>query len=274
MSSGTQDSTVAVVKALNQKASVLSDLVDGFERVARDRIREADQEEVVDADQRDAADAAIQAMIQDGNRGAYPEIVPRPRLAIRVAPLDATKGRSINVRSAAAVQEQFRYHADEPVKEDSDGTQWWMCARPTPKANLNPETNWRMRLVQPGNFEFQINIGQRIDDDPQIVVDGADLEKTIIGNLERMFRFANELGFDGAAVISIAFDGMEDVEFRQGRRNFGRSDIYFPTVLLSDMSEPIAAILQEQLDTLWVMVGVKAGSPSFKDGAWTGYSLS
>ncbi|HEY2010853.1 MAG TPA: hypothetical protein VGH23_17830 [Rhizomicrobium sp.] len=157
----------------------------------------------------------------DGIKGGYSEIVPYPRLSLRLAPFGALAERRIDPRAATAVQQKFRLTEDQPVKEETDGGQWWTCARPTHRANVNPETEWRMRLVRPGNFEFQCNIGKRIDNDPQIVVDGLELEDTIIRTLDRMLRLAGDLGFEGGAVISIAFEGMEDVEPRQGGESLG-----------------------------------------------------
>jgi hypothetical protein len=268
---GTQDSTVVAAKTLNEMATALSDAIDAFERVARQYIREADAEEQLDGKQVETAQASIQQLAMDGIKGGYAEIVPLPRLSLRVAPLAATAGRRLDPKAGTAVQRQFPYAEDEAVKDETDGNQWWVCARPTQKANANPETKWRMRLVRPGNFEFQFNIGQRIDDDPQIVVDGLGLEKTIIHNLDRMLRFAGELGFEGGAAVSIAFEGMEDVELRQGRRKFGRPDFGMPLVMVSDLAEPVGAAVQEALDILWQMAGQGDGSPSFRDGAWQGY---
>ncbi len=45
---------------------------------------------------------------------------------------------------------------------------------------INPETPWLARLVRPGLLEAEITIGSRIDDDPQIVVEGEALEREII----------------------------------------------------------------------------------------------
>lgn len=268
---GTQDSTVATAKVLNDKATALSDAVEEFDRIARDRIREADSEEELDARQIELAQLWVQQLSRDGVQGGYAEIVPTPRLSLWVAPLAATTAGRLDPKAGTAVQRQFPYNDRDPVKDETDGNQWWVCARPTHGAKPNPETDWRMRLVRPGNFEFQCNIGKCIDDDSTIVVDGLELEATIIQNLDRMLRFAGELGFEGGAVISIAFEGMEDVELRQGRRKFGKPEFYLPAVTIRDISEPIASSVQEQLDILWQMAGQRDGSPSFQDGMWSGY---
>ncbi|HEV2562407.1 MAG TPA: hypothetical protein VGT78_09725 [Rhizomicrobium sp.] len=271
---GTQDDTVAAAKKLNDTATALSVAIEAFDRVARDRLRAAEVDEVPDEELVTKAHAWLQQLAMDGIKGGYPEIVPYPRLSLRLAPFGALAERRIDPRAATAVQQAFRLTEDEPVKEETDGGQWWTCARPNHKPNLNPETEWRMRLVRPGNFEFQCNIGKRIDNDPQIVVDGLELESTIIHTLDRMRRFAGDLGFEGGAAISIAFEGMEDVELRQGRRKFGRREFALPAVTVSDISEPVASAVQEQLDILWQMAGQRAGSPSFQEGHWTGYRRS
>jgi hypothetical protein len=271
LSHGRQESTLKAASALDNKATELVELIDAFERIAKDRLRAADEEEGLDADQIQKAEGALQTLAMDGIKGGYHEIVPRPRLSLRVAPLGAVNGRRIDPHVAASIQQKFRYDEREAVRDDTDGTQWWVCKEPTPTANGNPETKWRMRMVRPGYFEFQYNFGQRIDDDPLIVVDGIDLERTIVGNLDRMFEFARELAFEGGAVIAVAFEGMSDVELRQGRRKFGRDDIVFPSITVPDLSDRVASALHEQLDIFWQMAGAKEGSPSFQDGLWTGY---
>lgn len=267
----TEDVIYKATKALNEKATQLSNFIDAFERVAKNRLRAADEEEAFNPEHVQGAEAAIQALAMDAIKGGYHEIVPKPRLSLRVAPLAALAGRRIDPRTALDLQRQFRYRDDETVKEDTDGNQWWVCKQPTRNANPNAETEWRMRLVRPGNFEFQYNFAQRIDDDPQIVVDGVGLERTVIPNLDRMLGFARQLRFEGPAVVAVAFEGMSDVELRQGRRKFGREDILFSPITIPDMSEPVATALHEQLDIFWQMAGAKNGSPSFEDGVWTEY---
>jgi len=50
----------------------------------------------------------------------------------------------------------------------------------------NPELHWLMRVVRPGLLEYQMNIGRRIDDDPQILVGGHFLEGSIVSTLDRL----------------------------------------------------------------------------------------
>ncbi len=132
-----------------------------------------------------------------------------------------------------------------------------------------------MRLVRPGNLEYQVTIGQRIDDDPQIMVDGRRLEALIVRNLERMAAIANGLDLAGPALVSISFDGVEDVELstaRPGGRRVRQQEVILPVAKLTDMNGELAAEIQEQLDILWQTAGWIDGSPSFAAGAWAGYS--
>ena len=72
------------------------------------------------------------------------------------------------------------------------------------------------------------------------------LEAKIVHHLERMAGFARELGFDGPAMISVHFEGMENVMLmRPGRggRPIRNREIAFPPVLLPDLRLPVAALL-------------------------------
>lgn len=140
---------------------------------------------------------------------------------------------------------------------------------------LNPETSWRMRLIRPGHLEYQVTIGRRIDDDPQIMVDGRRLEALIVRNLERMAAIANDLDLAGPALVSISLDGAEDVELsaaRPGGRRVRQPEVILPVAKLSTLNGELAAEIQEQLDILWQTAGWIDGSPSFASEAWAGYS--
>jgi hypothetical protein len=201
---------------MNEKAVALSELIDGFERVAREHIRvaggahaaavraEADHQ-AAEQVRRDAAETALNELAMDAHRGAVPEIVTRPRLTVRLAPLAATGGNRLDPRHVADVQVQFPPNEHVRVKNDSDARQWWSCAIPIRREpHLNPETTWRMRLVRPGYLEYQATVGARIDDDPEILIDGRRLEASIVRTLERMAQIAGALGLDGPALAIIA----------------------------------------------------------------------
>ncbi|MBL7508124.1 hypothetical protein INQ20_27845, partial [Escherichia coli] len=79
------------------------------------------------------------------------------------------------------------------------------------------ETRWRTRLVRPGLIEFEAMIGARIDDDPEILVNGRELEASIAAHLERLAAVLADVGLAGSGLVSIAFRGVEDVELTRAR---------------------------------------------------------
>lgn len=278
---GIQPGTLQAIRTMNAKAAEVAAAIDAFDRIARDRIPvasriHADQPHAAElGKQTEAAVGALQELALDMHRGALPEIVTTPRLTLRLAPFEAIEGRRLDPRRVSELQLQFPPSPLEHGKSDSDGRQWWSCAVPQRRGDRpNPETTWRMRLVRPGNFEYQVTIGRRIDDDAQILVDGRRLEALIVRNLERMATIANELGLAGPALVSISLDGVEDVELSGARpagRRLRQAEVHLPMAKLADMNGALAAALQEQFDIMWQTAGWIEGSPSFADGVWAGY---
>jgi hypothetical protein len=280
---GVQPGTQKAIKAMNELATELSAAIDNFDRTARDRIRVASGAHLGAAEDHDAAkharkdkaETALNELAMDAHRGGLPEIVTRPRVALRLAPFAAGDGKRLDPGRVAETQLRFPPNTGDRVATDSDGRQWWSCQIPRRnEANRNPETDWRMRLVRPGYLEYEAKIGTRIDDDPQILIDGRRLEAIIIRNLERMAGIAADLDLNGPALIAVSFDGMEDVELtraRPGGRRIRRPDIYLPIAQVEDLTSPLADALREQLDILWQAAGWPDGSPSFGTGGWAGY---
>ena len=279
---GIQPTTQQAIRAMNAKAAELCATIDVFDRVARDRIpvasgiHAATGPAVAADDRTEVVVSALQELALDAQRGALPEIVTKPRLTLRLAPYEATEGRRLDPRRVGELQVHFPPSPHEHGKSDSDGRQWWSCAVPRPRSDgLNPETAWRMRLVRPGNLEYQVTIGRRIEDDSQILVDGRRLEALIVRNLERMAVIANGLDFAGPALVAISLDGVEDVELsgaQPGGRRLRLPEVNLPMAKLADMEGELATALQEQFDVLWQTAGWGVGSPSFADGSWAGYS--
>ena len=280
---GVQPATLAVIKAINDKASELRAAMDTFDRVSRDRIRivtdlHADTTPQAEPDIREQGAAeAMEALRSELVRGGVPELVSIPRLTLCLAPFAATEGRRLDPRRVADQQPRFPPSPNARIDENVDGKQWWTCSVPRrrPQSHLNPETMWRMRLVRPGNIEYQMTIGRREDDDPEILVSGRRLEACIIRNLERMAAIAVDLDLGGPALISISLDGIQDVELTQARpggRRMREPEVIFPTVKVDNLSDPIAEALHENLDILWQTFGWKDGSPSFGGRTWAGYT--
>jgi hypothetical protein len=280
---GIQPGTLKAIKAMDELATELSAAIDSFDRTARDRIRVAsgahalavEDQGAAEQVRKDAAQTALNELAMDARRGGVPEIVTRPRVTLRLAPFAAGDGKRLDPARVAEAQLRFPPNTDDKVATDSDGRQWWSCSIPRRmEANLNPETDWRMRLVRSGYLEYEAKIGSRIDGDPQILVDGRRLEAIIVRNLERMASIAAQLDLAGAALIAVSLDGMEDVELtraRPGGRRIRRPDIYLPITEIADLVAPLADALREPLDILWQTAGWPDGSPSFGGGEWAGY---
>jgi hypothetical protein len=274
---GVQPSTLAAITAMNAKAGELSAAIDVFERTARDRIRVA----VAAGPAASGADAReerartlLAELAQDRNAGQLPGIVTRPSVTLRIIPLAAMERRRLDPQQVARAQLRFPPNERERVQTDSDGRQWWSNGLLYDVGKPNGESRWRTRLVRPGAIEYEATIGFRIDDDPEIMIDGRVLETDIVIGVERLGAALAELGLDGQALVEISFDGVEDVKLsrpRGGGRKIGRPQIGLPVALVDDLMNRPADALHEQFDILWQAAGWAEGSPSFGDGGWNCY---
>lgn len=278
---GTQPGTVEAVRDLNAGAAELSSAIDGFDRLARDRIRVASGAHAVQTSRpadglSAAAYAALEELASDVLRGNLEEVVTRPRVTLRLVPLRSAERHRLDPRRVAEARLQFPPSVDTLSFPASDGRQWWCCSpHRLHEGRPNPEVDWRMRLVRPGYLEYQATIGERIGDDTEILVDGRRLECTIVTTLEHMARIAEGLGLGGAALIGISMDGVEEVQLtraRQGGRRIRRPEVMLPPAFVDDVGQPLATALQEQLDMIWQTVGWADGSPWFSGQEWAGYS--
>jgi hypothetical protein len=274
---GIQPSTLAAIAAMNEKASELTAAIDVFERTARDRIRvaAASGPAAREADSREEqAQTMLAELARDRQVGQLPEIVSRPSVTLRAIPLAAMERRRLDPQSVARAQLRFPPNAPARVRSDSDGRQWWSSGLLHDVGKPNGETRWRTRLARPGAIEHEATIGIRIDDDPEIVIDGRQVEADIVAGLERLGAALAELGLTGRTLVEISFDGVEDViltHARGGGRKIGRPQIGLPAALIEDLGDRPANTLHEQFDILWQTAGWPDGSPSFGGGGWDGY---
>lgn len=277
---GMQPTTVAAIAAINGKASELTGAIDAFERVARDRVRSAVT--VTDATQADrlaarrtAAQTLLDELAADPNRGAYPEIVRKPDLVLRLVPWEAIDRPRLDPVAVGRAQSRFPPSVGERVHTDVDGRQWWSCAPPRREQDApSPETAWLMRLVRPGVLEYRVSIGQALAGDTEILIDGRWLEAMIVRNLDRMAAIAVELGLVGPATIQLCLEDVGNVRLtraRPGRRQFRSPQIVLSSTEVQDVGNPVADSLRDSLDVVWQEAGWPDGSPSFSNGAWAGY---
>ncbi|NML95946.1 hypothetical protein [Novosphingobium olei] len=274
---GRQPESLQAVIELNRRGNVFADAIDAFERAARDRVRVAAGAVAAAPDDRPArAIEVLNALALDTQRGALPEIVSRPRMTMRLIPFAAIDGGRLDTTVVQRAQGRFPPTPHARVETDSDGRQWWSYGpRHRSAEGTNQETDWRMRLVRPGYLELQMSIGRRVDDDPDIPVDGRRLEGLVISSAERMAAIAIDLGLDGPALIHLGFDGIEDVYLMRPRgraRAMRIPELVLNPFTVQRLDRPLAEHFHESFDILWQTGGWPDGSTSYSAGIWAGYA--
>jgi len=265
---GIQPETLAAIGELDRRACVLVDAIDTFEKVARGRIRVAAEPPVpAGPDPRwVVAREAMTALGADRMLGGVPRIVALPSMTLRIVPLAASERPRIDPKAVAFAQRRFPPDSLVRVATDSDERQWRSYGLPLiPTAN-NPETPWLTRLVRPGSVEFEMTIGERIDNDSEIIVDGVALECAIVEHLGRLAGILASVGLAGPGLVQIAFRGVETVVLaraRPGGRRIRKPDLVLPDLEAPDLSADLHPLLHEQFDILWHAAGWAEGSPSF-----------
>lgn len=86
---------------------------------------------------------------------------------------------------------------------------------------------------------------------------------------------ADSLDLGSANLLSISFDGVEDVQLTQARsegRCVRRGDLVLSPAEAFDLSAPLGDGVREALDVLWQSAGWPDGSPCCGDDAWAGYT--
>ncbi|MGH6677558.1 MAG: hypothetical protein ACREDL_01125, partial [Bradyrhizobium sp.] len=108
-------------------------------------------------------------------------LVTPPKLVIWVVPLAAMDAPPLTAAAVKATRPRFSLSAMSRMKEGQDERQWWSSGPPRRVPEKpNPESSWSFRLARPGYFEVSQTIGERIDDDPTILVKGADIEHLLV----------------------------------------------------------------------------------------------
>lgn len=269
---GIQQTTLDAITELNSRAETLCNAIDAFERVGRARIRVTPEPNLAhsapDVDPRwEAAGAALADLAADRVRGGVPRIVTAPSITLRLVPLAAMDRAQINSKAVLFASRRFPPDTNVRVDSDSDERQWWSFGLPLAQTANNPETRWLTRFVRPGLIEFEMTLGDRIDDDPEIVIDGRDLERAIAEHLERLGGIVATIGLKGAALATISLRGVEDVilqRARPGGRRIRKPELQLPELRIDDVTSPVQpSLLREQFDMLWQASGWPDGSPSF-----------
>ena len=265
---GIQPATLAIIEELNARAETLVNAIDAFEKVSRSRVRVAAAPAApppVDG-RWEAARTALQELAADRVRGGVPQIVRVPSMVLRLVPLAAMERPRLDPKAVIWGARRFPPDTNVRVAEDSDERQWWSYGLPLIPTDNNPETRWLTRLVRPGVIEFEMTIGDRIDDDPEIMIDGRALEGAVVEHFERLAGVLATIGLPGPGVASVGFRGVEDVVLqraRPGGRKIRRPELVLPNLEADDLGAPFQPRLPEQFDILWQAAGWADGSPSY-----------
>lgn len=272
LAQGTQSGTVEAVVAMNAKATEVSAAIDVFERTARDRIRVTAQPAPdTAAETSRSAHAMIEELALDRQRGQVPVIVSKPSVTIRVVPMAATERKRLDLKAVGNARLRFPPDPNVRVETGSDGRQWWSNDPPRNVGAPNPASRWLTRIVRPGIVEHQQTIGFRIDNDREILIDGHRLEATIVAAIDRIAQALAQIDLGGGALVSISFDGTEDVILERGRpggHKVRQPQFALPVIQLDDLQGNVSAALHEPFDILWNTSGWEDGSPNFGTGEW------
>ena len=227
----------------------------------------------------DEAEATLNEFL-NSRAANTPVLVSRPKLMVWIVPTAALQGRAISAAAVKSARELMAPPFRNGVIADQNEQQWWLSDPPRRVANNhNPEATWCLRLSRPGFFEISSTIGERIDDDPQIVVQGMKIEQLFVDAVDRVAGISNHLDLGGPALITAGLEGIEDVEMLRPQPGSGGYRIRRPwasmgTARLTDFCAPTADHLIEMMERMWLIGGWDDGSPNYKDGHWTGYERS
>lgn len=204
-----------------------------------------------------------------------PVPVSFPKLVVRVVPLAALPGVRLPPAAVKAARPHFIPPINSHVFEGADETVWWSHGSKRRVADHpNPETDWLFLFSRPGIFQVSTNIGHRIDDDPTIVVDGHNIEQSLVDVVDRCALVAKSVGLDGPALVSASIEGIEDVEISRpspgsGGRRIRRPSAFLGKAKLASLSTSTAGQLHELMESIWFIGGWDDGSPYIVDGQWT-----
>lgn len=125
-------------------------------------------------------------------------------------------------------------------------------------------------------FEVAANIARRVDDDPDIPVQGHEIESLLVMAVDRIALVAQDVGLGGPALVGASLEGLEGVEILRPRPGRGGRRLRKPSaslgfVQLDNFQAPSADKLCEMMERMWLVGGWDDGSPFIVDGRWTGY---
>lgn len=271
---GIQPGTADVIKQMNGLATTLSEAIDNLDRVARARIRVASGDHappakppapVPAAVDYEAVHEAFHQLAFAHNAGAFPSIVPRPRITVRLVPHQALEGSGLASRAVAAVLREAAPTNGPTATVDSDDWQWWISPEGRRvEGRPNPECDWRLRVAGAGLLEYQSVLAEPVGDGEALVLPARMLEPSVQGHVAQLAACARKLGLEGAAAVLISFEGVERLRLTalgaEGRA-IGRPEVTIGPFDLNALSAAATFELGPQMDPFWRLAGWPEGSP-------------
>lgn len=207
-----------------------------------------------------------------------PVIVSQPSATVYVVPAAALEAPRLDLKAVTAARRLLIPDIQARAIEGQDHTQWWAHG-PTRIVGSapNPEARWCSRLLRPGVIETVFTIGERIDDDPEIGIEGLQLEARLVSAVDRGLELLEAVGLSGPTLVAVALYELTDVDLYGGR---GRGRFRLPSLGLTPVLVPTGErqagnSLHHAFDELWLASGRADGSPSYSGSdAWAGYGGS
>lgn len=216
------------------------------------------------------AHAVLTSLIQMSGRGETPAIVPGPRLVMKLVTVEAATTGSVIPGSISSIRPKFipaRYSEHAP---ETNSKEWSEFDPPRfAQGKPNPESRWYLRVLRSGAIDAAITVGERIDDDRDILVDIEPLQGRVVEMAKRMGEIASAVGAGGAMVIHAALEGSEDVRLSAQHRSSKRLRAPFVHLGTIDMPSPSSISienLRQILDAIWLAAGFPDGSPLYGHG--------
>jgi hypothetical protein len=253
------------------RAALGRKLADYIKVIAKEVATETAQSEL---DRKTALTDAWWNAVQQRPINDRPALVSPPSALIHVVPAATLGGADLDPRAVKPFRSLLKIDDNAEATTGADGHHWWAHGPTrTVSRGPNPETSWYGRLIQPGVVEWEVNFGERIDNDPTIVVKGKRLEALIVNTVDRSLELAAGLGLAGPSLVGVVLYGLEDVELSgpYKTRRLAKPSVVLPVAMVQAGVMQGGDHLRQTFDRLWMSAGFEDGSPSYGDGHWAGY---
>jgi len=229
--------------------------------------------EIVESDrqQKDALQGAWWQAVQSRPLNDRPALVSSPSAVVHIVPAASLAGVDLDPREVRP-HRRFLQLADG-AHEGADGRHWWARGQLRRIEGLpNPVTGWYGRLLPSGIVEYELNLGERIRDDPTVVLRGARVETEVIDAADHGLAMATALGLAGPFGVGVVLYGLEDVELSGQRvRRFPVQTLDLKFSLIPAAESRAGDHMHRAFDQMWMAAGFEDGSPSYDQAQWKGY---